>query len=76
MTVPKRLKTVVSLAEAHGWSYDVTSKGHPRLNPPRGATDGTGALMAPCIFSNTPGDKTSDRNAIAYLRRMGVPIPR
>lgn len=76
MSVPKRLKPIVSLAEEHGWTFDMTAKGHPRLNPPRGATDATGALVAPCTFSSTPGDKTSDRNAIAYLRRSGVPIPR
>ena len=75
MTVPKRLKKVVKAAEAAGWTYDETRRGHPRLSPPSGKIDErTGSLMAPVTFPKTPSDHRADRNGIAALRRAGVDI--
>lgn len=75
---PKRLRVWVELAEEEGWTYDETSDGHPRLSPPRGMKDPyrVGRLAAPLVFSKTPSDHRSDANAVAYLRRLGVDIPR
>jgi len=64
--VPKRLRDVVRRAEAAGWRYDVTAKGHPRLTPP-----GSGA---PVLFSSTPSDHRGDKNSLARLRRAGLKI--
>ncbi len=73
---PKRLRAWVKLAEAEGWTFDMTSDGHPRLKPPSGVVDPhTGRPAAPVTFSSTPSDIRGDRNAAAYLRRYGVPLP-
>ena len=65
--VPKRLQAIVKVAEAAGWRYDVTRKGHPRLTPPGGSG-------APVTFALTPSDKRGDKNSIAALRRAGLRI--
>lgn len=75
-SIPKRLRTIVALAEEHGWTYDLTTRGHPRLSPPRGKTGPDGRMLAPVTFALTPSDIRADKNAISYLRRCGVPIPR
>ena len=66
---PKRLRRVVRLAQEHGWSFGLTSQGHLRLSPP------VHAGVQAVVFSNTPSDVRSDKNAIARLRRAGVPVP-
>ncbi|KIA72697.1 hypothetical protein ANMWB30_24650 [Arthrobacter sp. MWB30] len=60
---------MVRLAQEHGWSFGVTSSGHPRLRPP------PEAKAEAVVFSNTPSDTRSDKNSIARLRRAGVPVP-
>lgn len=78
MAIPKRLAKIVKLAEQAGWSYDETADGHPRLTPPKGLTDPyrDGRPAAPITFAKTPSDNRGDKNTIAYLRRLGVNIPR
>lgn len=78
MAPPKRLKQMVALAEAQGWTYDETQAGHPRLTPPADVVDpyNEGRRAAPITFSKTPSDHRSDKNAAAYLRRCGVDLPR
>lgn len=77
MSVPKRLAEIVRLATDSGWTYDVTRDGHPRLTPPAGTTDPyrQGRPAAPITFASTPSDVRGDKNAVAYLRRVGVDIP-
>jgi hypothetical protein len=73
---PKRLRAWVELAESEGWTYDETEEGHPRLTPPAMLIDNyTARLAAPMVFGKTPSDHRADANAVAYLRRLGVPIP-
>lgn len=78
MSVPKRLAKIVALAEKSGWSYDETKDGHPRLTPPKGLPDPyrDGRPAAPITFAKTPSDSRGDKNTVAYLRRLGVNIPR
>lgn len=76
MAAPKHLRSLVALAEAHGWTYDETGDGHPRLTPPAGVVDpATGRPAAPAVMAKTPSDARGTRNAVAYLRRCGVPVP-
>ena len=77
VTPPKRLKQWVRLAENEGWTYDETEDGHPRLTPPKDLTDvrRNGLPAAPVTFSKTSSDIRGDRNTVAALRRLGVPIP-
>jgi hypothetical protein len=74
---PKRLRRMVELAQAKGWTYDETSDGHPRLKPPAGLMDHyrDGRPAAPVTFGKTPGDRRGDDNAAVILRRLGVEIP-
>lgn len=76
MAVPKRLKALWEAAEEAGWTYDETSDGHPRCTPPAGTIDPyrNNKAAAPITFSKTPSDNRGDKNAIAYLRRLGVDI--
>ncbi len=85
---PTRLREIVRAAEREGWRYDTTSKGHPRLTPPRGLRhevdrqgtpirgrvtfEGDGPLVAPVTFAATPSDVRGDRNAAKTLERAGV----
>lgn len=70
--VPDRLKEAVKAAEAEGWTYDRTRKDHPRLRPPAGTLDGTGALQGPVIFGSTPSDHRGTKNSFAILKRHGI----
>lgn len=72
--VPKRLKRLVKAAEAQGWTFDFTGKGHPRLTPPPGATDRNGERCRPVTFSLTPSDTNADRPSTSYLRRCGIRV--
>ena len=72
--IPSRLRKIVKAAQKAGWSVDATSKGHPRLSPPRGLRNAQGDLVAPVTFALTPSDVRGDRNACAALRRAGVPL--
>lgn len=73
---PKRLRAWVEIAESEGWTYDETSKGHPRLTPPKGLRDASGERLAPPVtFAKTPSNHRGDANTVAALRRLGVPIP-
>jgi len=72
--VPKRLKRIVAAAEADGWTYDLTSKGHPRLTPPKGRLDRSGQRAIPITFALTSSDIRGDRNACARLRRAGLDV--
>ena len=71
--VPRRLRKIVKAAEAAGWTYEVSSKNHPRLVPPAGTTL-NGERCGPIQFSSTPSDARSDKNAIARLRRAGLDV--
>lgn len=77
-TVPKRLRGIVKLARKHGWTYEVTSKNHPRLVPPKGwrlpASRPDGERPRPITFSLTPSDNRADLNSFAELRRAGLPV--
>lgn len=75
--IPKRLRTIITIAEQQGWLFKQTSSGHPQLIPPKGATDPqTGRLAVAVTFGKTPSDIRGDLNAVSYLRRNGVDIPR
>lgn len=75
--VPKRIKPYVHYAEQAGWTYDETQDGHPRLTPPKGLNDPyRNRPAAPATFGKTPSDHRGDKNTVAYLRRLGVEIPR
>lgn len=73
---PKRLRDIVTAAEAAGWTYDVTSHGHPSLKPPSGLRDPyhPERLQGPVMFAATPSDWRGDLNSRAALRRAGVDI--
>ncbi len=76
MSTPKRLRTIVELAEAQGWTYSETADGHPQLVPPAGMINpATGRLAPPVSFAKTPSDVRGDRNSIAQLRRLGLQVP-
>lgn len=76
MAVPKRLKAIVTLAQAQGWTYAETTDGHPQLVPPAGLINpATGRLAPPVTFAKTPSDVRGDRNAVAQLRRLGITVP-
>lgn len=66
----------MAIAEAAGWRYDQTSKGHPRLRPPKGSTirDRSGQIIGQITFSKTPSDWRADMNTLAELRRAGLDV--
>jgi len=68
---------MVAIAAKAGWTFDVTTDGHPRLSPPAGVTDPyrNNRPAAPVVFGKTPSDIRADKNAASYLRRLGVDIP-
>ncbi len=74
---PERLREWVELAEGVGWTYDETKDGHPRLSPPPGLTNSHrgNRPAAPITFGKTPSDRRGDTNAVALMRRLGIPIP-
>lgn len=73
---PKYLRSIVALAEAHGWTGERTAGGHYRLVPPAGVVDpATGRQAAKVVFGSTPSDHRALANGVAYLRRCGVPVP-
>ena len=74
--VPARLRKIVKIAQAAGWTYDTTGKSHPRLSPPPGLRNKSGELQAPVTFALTSSDVRGDRNSCARLRRAGVDVPR
>lgn len=75
-TPPKRLQVWFELARKEGWTYDETSDGHPRFNPPSGLIDPyRNRPAAPVTFGKTPSDHRGDNNSVALLRRLGVQVP-
>lgn len=71
-TLPRYLKLLAKILKEQGWTYDFTSKGHPRFNPPKGWKDPS---AFPVTTGKTPSDRRAGKNLVAQLRRMGVDIP-
>ena len=74
MAIPKRLKTIVALAETQGWTVVETKGKHIKMVPPNGTKDPQGRVVSGVLFARTPSDHRSDLNSIAMLRRLGVPV--
>lgn len=77
--VPKRLRRVVKHACGRGWTYDTTSKGHPRLTPPSDWEAPAGdpeksRYVVPVTFALSPSDRRGDLNSISQLRRAGLDL--
>lgn len=75
---PKRLKGLFAVVEKQGWTYTVSSDGHPTFLPPPGLIDPRTGRLAPRVsFSGSLGDnKHGDANSISLLRKLDVEIPR
>ena len=65
-SVPPGLRDAYDIAIAHGWTIEVLGSGHLRWSPPKGPY---------IVAARSPSDYRGIRNAIARLRRAGLPIP-
>lgn len=73
----KHLRPLICAAEEAGWTYDCTTRGHPRLLPPPGARHPETSELLPAVtFANTTASRRSYENDLAKLRRAGVSVPR
>jgi hypothetical protein len=66
-SVPRELQPAFDLALALGWRTEALGSGHLRWVPPEGRF---------VVTSSTPSDGRGVRNALAMLRRAGLPLPR
>ena len=65
----KVMKQVVKLAIEHGWTVDMTKRGHYAFRSPD--------KKQPVIhLSGTPSDHMTLMCSLAQLRRHGLPVPK
>lgn len=71
----KRVEQAIRCAVEAGWELHRTTRGHPKLVPPRGWVFPRGGARSRFVTAGTSSDHRGVVNFISDLRRAGVPIP-